>query len=139
MLPVAQRTSCFERGITRFERKHARIDPRGDRVWLQRALRISDWLINTTARANNWRIVEHFRGDGSEDREYNAADKAHQYRPYGATIGHAFEWARLLLHLRAELGEQAPVWLLEASRALYANAIAEGWGSAGDGFVNTTD
>lgn len=111
----------------------------GDVVWLQRALRISDWLINQNARANHWRIVEHFRGDGSQDREYNASDKAHQYRPYGATIGHAFEWARLLLHLRAELAGQAPAWLLEASRALYANAVAEGWGADGDGFVYTTD
>jgi len=111
----------------------------GDDVWLHRALRISDWLINQTARSNHWRIVEHFRGDGSEDREYNATDKAHQYRPYGATIGHAFEWARLLLHLRAELGEQAPDWLLEAARALYENGLAEGWGADGDGFVYTTD
>jgi len=112
----------------------------GDEVWLKRALRIADWLINQTARANHWRIVEHFGGDGRQDREYNAADKAHQYRPYGATIGHAFEWARLLLHLRAELAGKAPDWLLEASRALYANAIAEGWrADGGDGFVYTTD
>ncbi len=109
----------------------------GDQVWVQRALRISDWLINRVARANHWRIVEHYSGAGEEDREYNADDKAHQYRPYGATIGHAFEWARLLLHLRAELGTLAPGWLLEAAVELYANAWAEGW--TGDGFVYTTD
>ncbi|MGC3955341.1 MAG: AGE family epimerase/isomerase [Propionicimonas sp.] len=115
-------------------------DATGDRVWLQRALRIAEWLINRTARGNGWRIVEHFDGDGRPDLEYNLADPAHQYRPYGATIGHAFEWSRLLLQLRAELASEAPDWLLEASEALYWTAVQEGWRADGAaGFVYTTD
>lgn len=115
-------------------------DVTGDSRWVDRALRISDWLINTVARANSWRIVEHYHADGSQDREYNADDPAHQYRPYGATIGHAFEWSRLLLHLRAALADDAPDWLLEAATKLYATAIDEGWGVDGaEGFVYTID
>lgn len=115
-------------------------DVTGDRTWLERALRISDWLINRGARANSWRIVEHYHQDGSEDRQYNADDPAHQYRPFGATIGHAFEWSRLLVHLHQALGDQAPGWLVEAAEALYATAQAEGWSVDGDdGFVYTID
>lgn len=118
----------------------AAADSTGDPVWLTRALRIADWLINGVARANTWRVVEHFHADGSEDREYNADDVAHQYRPYGATIGHALEWSRLLLHLRAGLGTSAPGWLLEASAALFETAVLEGWGVDGaDGFIYTTN
>lgn len=118
----------------------AAADATGDRIWLQRALRIAEWLIRDVARDNEWRIVEHFRADGTPDLEYNHDDPIHQYRPYGATIGHAMEWARLLLHLRAELGDDAPAWLLEASRALFATAVREGWAVDGaDGFIYTVD
>jgi len=115
-------------------------DATGDPVWRERALRIADWLIDTVARGNDWRIVEHFHADGSLDLDYNRDEPAHQYRPYGATIGHSLEWSRLLLHLRAALGDAAPGWLLEASVALFDQAVASGWAVDGaDGFVYTTD
>lgn len=118
----------------------AAADATGDAVWRERALRIADWLINTVARGNDWRIVEHYHADGSLDLDYNRADPAHQYRPYGATIGHSLEWSRLLLHLRSALGDGAPAWLLEASRTLFDQAVASGWAVDGaDGFVYTTD
>lgn len=118
----------------------AAADASGDDVWRTRALRIADWLINTVARANDWRIVEHFHADGSVDLEYNADEPAHQFRPYGATIGHSLEWSRLLLHLRAALGDAAPDWLLEAALGLFDQAVASGWAVDGaDGFVYTTD
>ncbi len=118
----------------------AAADTSGDPVWRTRALRIADWLINDVARHNGWRVVEHFHLDGSQDRLYNVDDPAHQYRPYGATIGHALEWSRLLLHLRAALGAEAPAWLLEAAIALFDTAISSGWAVDGaDGFVYTVD
>lgn len=118
----------------------AAADATDDVIWLERAVRIADRLINRGARANSWRIVEHFDADGNPDLEYNADDVAHQYRPYGATIGHALEWSRLLLHLRGALGEAGPGWLGECASALYDTAVREGWAVDGaDGFVYTTD
>lgn len=118
----------------------AAADASGDPVWRTRALRIADWLINDVARNNEWRIVEHFHLDGSQDRQYNVDNPAHQYRPYGATIGHSLEWSRLLLHLRAALGSEAPDWLLEAAIALFETAVSSGWAVDGaDGFVYTVD
>lgn len=118
----------------------AAADASGDPVWRSRALRIADWLINDVARNNGWRVVEHFHLDGSQDRGYNVDEPAHQYRPYGATIGHALEWSRLLLHLRAALGSEAPRWLLEAAEALFDTAVSSGWSVDGaEGFVYTVD
>ncbi len=118
----------------------AAADASGDPVWRTRALRIAEWLINDVARNNGWRVVEHFHLDGSQNRGYNIDEPAHQYRPYGATIGHSLEWSRLLLHLRAALGPEAPAWLLEAAIALFDTAISSGWAVDGaDGFVYTVD
>jgi len=118
----------------------AAADASGDPVWRTRALRIADWLINDVARNNGWRVVEHFHLDGSQNRRYNIDDPAHQYRPYGATIGHSLEWSRLLLHLRAAFGSEAPAWLLEAAIALFETAVSSGWAVDGaDGFVYTVD
>jgi sulfoquinovose isomerase len=119
----------------------AAFDATGDRSWLDRALRIATFFIDTHARANDWRIPEHFDADWRVLPEYNRDTPAHQFRPYGATVGHGFEWARLFLHLEAALGEEAsnaaPVWLAEAARGLFERATADGW--QGDGFLYTTD
>jgi sulfoquinovose isomerase len=115
----------------------AAADVTGDRVWLERAVRIADFFINRQARAKNWRIPEHFDADWNELPEYNTDHKVDQFRPYGATIGHGFEWARLCLHLFVALGDVAPAWLVDGSRGLFARAVADGW--QGDGFVYTTD
>ncbi len=62
------------------------------------------------------------------------------FQPYGATVGHGLEWSRLLLHLEASLGDQAPEWLLRSSVALFDRAAADGWAVDGaDGFIYTTD
>lgn len=115
----------------------AAADVTGDPLWSQRALRIAEFFINTNARARGWRIPEHFDQDWTELPEYNRATPAHQFRPFGATVGHGFEWSRLCLHLGASLGNAAPTWLLEAARGLFDRATADGW--QGDGFLYTTD
>jgi sulfoquinovose isomerase len=115
----------------------AAADVTGNGIWLDRALRIADYFINRQARARSWRIPEHFDADWNELPDYNAADPGHQFRPYGATIGHGFEWSRLCLHLFESLGELAPAWLVEGARGLFDRAVADGW--TGDGFVYTTD
>lgn len=120
----------------------AAADVTGDSAeWLERGLRIATFFINEQARSHDWRIPEHFDADWNELPDYNHETPAHQFRPFGSTVGHGFEWSRLCLHLHASLdalsGAAAPEWLLEAARGLFERAAADGW--QGDGFLYTTD
>ncbi|MCL2784363.1 MAG: AGE family epimerase/isomerase [Propionibacteriaceae bacterium] len=104
-----------------------------------RALAITDRVINREARSNNWRIPEHYNSRWMPKLDYNRDIPADPFRPFGATIGHGLEWARLALQLHASLGDP-PSWLPEAARALYDRAVLEGWAVDGPaGFVYTTD
>jgi sulfoquinovose isomerase len=115
-------------------------DVLGDDSLRERATRIVTRVVHELAAGNTWRIPEHFDATWTPVLEYNIDEPAHPFRPYGATIGHALEWARLVLHLRAALGASAPGWLLDDARSLFAAAVAEGWAVDGaDGFVYTVD
>lgn len=115
----------------------------GQRVWLDRAVRIVERVVDGFARENGWRIPEHFDASWTPVLEYNADAPAHPFRPYGATIGHWFEWARLTLHARAALlaaGDEPPAWMLEDAAALFHAGVHEGWAVDGaPGFVYTVD
>jgi sulfoquinovose isomerase len=114
-------------------------DVTGDATWHERAARISERVVGW-ARANAWRIPEHFDREWRPMLEFNREQPAHPFRPYGATVGHALEWARLLVSLDASLGPRAPSGLVEAGLALAERAVADGWAADGaDGFVYTTD
>lgn len=121
----------------------AAADVTGNDVWLDRALRIAEWFINRNARFNDWRIPEHFDVEGNILLDYNTDQPAHPFRPYGATIGHAFEWARLLLHIHGALearSTKTPGWLVTVAKGLFARAELDGWNADGaPGFVYTTD
>ncbi len=105
-----------------------------------KALRIVTRVVHDLARGNEWRIPEHFDDTWTPVLEYNVDEPAHPFRPYGATIGHWLEWARLALHLRAGLGDAAPSWLLDDARSLFDASVREGWAVDGaDGFVYTVD
>lgn len=118
----------------------AAADVTGDLRWRERALRMTEQLLHVRAREHGWRVPEHFDEHWRELPDYNRSTPAHPFRPYGATIGHGFEWARLALHVRAALGDPAPAWLLEAAQGLFATAVADGWDADGHpGFVYTTD
>jgi mannose/cellobiose epimerase-like protein (N-acyl-D-glucosamine 2-epimerase family) len=105
-----------------------------------RAERILTRVVHDLARGNEWRIPEHFDARWQPVLDYNVDEPAHPFRPYGATIGHWLEWARLALHLRAGLGAAAPEWLLDDARSLFDAAVREGWAVDGaDGFVYTVD
>lgn len=112
-------------------------DATGDPVWIQRALRIADRLVNQTAREHGWRIIEHFDSGWQPLPDYNADQPRHPFRPFGVTPGHGLEWSRLLLQIDAGL-DRSPGWLVEAARGLFARAVSDGWGEGG-GFVYTTD
>ncbi len=105
-----------------------------------RAGRIVERVVHGLARGNEWRIPEHFDDTWTPIPDYNIDEPAHPFRPYGATIGHWLEWARLTLHLRAGLGDAAPAWMLDDAVALFDASVREGWAVDGaDGFVYTVD
>jgi mannose/cellobiose epimerase-like protein (N-acyl-D-glucosamine 2-epimerase family) len=114
-------------------------DVTGDPAWHARAASIADRLINGYARANAWRIPEHYDENWQPLPDYNADRRSDQFRPYGTTPGHSFEWARLLLTLEA--GQTAPpAWLLEAATVLFDTAVADAWQRDGHpGLIYTVD
>ncbi|GLZ41396.1 AGE family epimerase/isomerase [Actinokineospora sp. NBRC 105648] len=115
-------------------------DVTGDPVWHRRALGMAERLVHGVAAGLDWRIPEHFTPAWAPDLDYNRADPRHPFRPYGGTVGHWLEWARLLLHLEAALGADAPDWLLPDARALFDSAVRRGWAVDGHpGFVYTLD
>lgn len=102
------------------------------------ALRSTERIVHGFARERGWRLPEHFTDRWVPLPEFSRDQPAHPFRPYGVTIGHQFEWARLCLHLRAALGEDAPDWLLGDARDLFAAAAGRGWAADGhDGFPYT--
>ena len=121
----------------------AAADVTGEDRWLERALQITRRIVDGYAREHDWRIPEHFTASWEPLLDHHRDEPAHPFRPPGATVGHALEWARLTLHLRAGLvarGRAPESWLLEAARALVDRAVADGWHADGaDGFVYTVD
>jgi mannose/cellobiose epimerase-like protein (N-acyl-D-glucosamine 2-epimerase family) len=114
-------------------------DVTGDAVWHARAASIADRLINGYARANAWRIPEHYDENWQPLPDYNLDRRHDQFRPYGTTPGHSFEWARLLLTLEAAQ-TAPPAWLLEAATTLFDTAVADAWRRDGHpGLIYTVD
>ncbi|MGX5657189.1 AGE family epimerase/isomerase [Geodermatophilus nigrescens] len=97
----------------------------------RRALRSVERVVHGWARERDWRLPEHFTADWEPLPEHNRDRPADPFRPYGVTVGHQFEWARLALHLRAALGEGAPPWLLDDAVALFGAAAGRGWAADG--------
>jgi mannose/cellobiose epimerase-like protein (N-acyl-D-glucosamine 2-epimerase family) len=117
-------------------------DVTGDAKYHERALGIARIVALEWAAQHSWRIPEHFDSDWTPLLEFNADRKDDQFKPYGATVGHGIEWARLLLHLDATFGTGTHPWLVDSARELYARAVTDGWrlSSHGvSGFVYTTD
>jgi mannose/cellobiose epimerase-like protein (N-acyl-D-glucosamine 2-epimerase family) len=104
-----------------------------------RALRATERVVHGWARERGWRLPEHFTADWWPLPEHNRENPADPFRPYGVTVGHQFEWARLALHLRAVV-PGAPQWLLDDAVALFDAAATRGWSADGhDGFPYTLD
>ncbi|MCP1483260.1 mannose/cellobiose epimerase-like protein (N-acyl-D-glucosamine 2-epimerase family) [Pseudomonas chlororaphis] len=114
-------------------------DPR----WLNRALHIVERVIHEHAAAGDYRVIEHFDRQWQPLPDYNQEHPADGFRPYGTTPGHAFEWARLLLHLeaaRCQAGMLSPGWLLLDAQKLFENACRDAWDVDGaPGIVYTLD
>jgi sulfoquinovose isomerase len=114
-------------------------DVTGDALWHARAASIAARLIDRYARANSWRIPEHYDAQWRPLLDYNIDRPGDQFRPYGTTPGHSFEWARLLLDLEAALAAP-PAWLAEAATALFDTAVTDAENRDGHpGLIYTID
>jgi sulfoquinovose isomerase len=117
----------------------AAADATANPVWRARAASIATRLIDGQARENSWRVPEHYDENWQSLPDYNADRRSDQFRPYGTTPGHSFEWARLLLTLEAA-EPTPPAWLLEAATALFDTAVADAWRRDGHpGLIYTVD
>ncbi len=111
-----------------------------ERQWLERALAITKKIIHGHARRHSWMLPEHYDSGWQPDLDYNAVKPADQFRPYGVTIGHLFEWARLCAQLSVAADTADASRLLADALALYDLAFRAGWAVDGhDGFVYTID
>lgn len=114
-----------------------------DKKWLDRALRITSVIIHNFAKHNNYRVNEHFDSNWQPIIDYNKEQPASHFRAYGGTPGHWIEWGRLILHLRETLisiDAEAPEWLLEDAKNLFAAGIRDAWSVDGaPGFVYSVD
>lgn len=117
----------------------AAADVTGERRWLERAERIVHRFVHGVAGGHDWRLPEHFDPDWRPLLDYNRDQPDHPFRPYGATVGHAFEWARLAVHLDAATGGDGGQ-LRSDAESLFHRGVADGWQADGaPGFVYTTD
>lgn len=107
----------------------------GERGYLDKAVRIAGLVIDRAARAEGWRVGEHFDRQWQLDRGY---DGDPMFRPAGTTPGHALEWARLLVQLH-DLSGGLHGWMIEAAKGLFARAVETGWDRERGGFVYTLD
>ena len=105
----------------------------GQDRFLHMAESIADLFIQRHARAQSWRVAEHFNANWQVDRDYSGDP---MFRPAGTTPGHALEWARLLVQLW-ELGGRTKPWMLEAAKALFRKTTAIGWNARTGGFYYT--
>ncbi len=118
----------------------AAADALGDGRLRDMALRIVTQAVHHLAPAHHGRIPEHLDLEWRPLLDYNRCVPATRSRPFGSTIGHSFEWARLTVQLRASLGAAAPDWVVPDAVALFSTALADGWALDGaDGFVYTVD
>ena len=121
----------------------AAFDVTGDEKWLKRATGIVGKIIGEFAASSGWRIPEHFNEAWIPSLSYNIDEPQHPFRPFGATPGHGFEWARLVIQLKVALentGHQAPGWLPVAAEGLFSQALEDGWSRNSEpGFCYTVD
>ncbi|MBY3792506.1 AGE family epimerase/isomerase [Rhodococcus fascians] len=117
----------------------AAADAGAPEVWRSRAVRICDNVIGWS-QANENRIPEHFTAEWQPMLEYNSGDTANQFKPYGATVGHGFEWARLLAQANLVADSPGGHDYVAAAASLYHRAAQDGWQPGpSPGFVYTTD
>lgn len=113
-------------------------DRAGKRQLREQARRTTERALDW-ARERDWRLPEHFTADWTPVPDYNRDCPADPFRPYGVTVGHQFEWARLACHVHA-VAPDAPDRLLADAEGLFDAAATRGWAADGtEGFPYTLD
>ncbi|MDR0831632.1 MAG: AGE family epimerase/isomerase, partial [Bacillales bacterium] len=101
--------------------------------------RIIDFVIDLL-KDNNFLLVEHFSENWQPLKDYNIENKADQFKPYGATIGHSFEWSRLFIQFvytaKGLISSEKRTNILEKALKLFDKAEKVGWDK---GYVYTVD
>jgi sulfoquinovose isomerase len=111
----------------------------GESGLAERADAIARTFIDGHARHGDWLLPEHYDGTFRPLRDYNRDRIDDPFRPYGATIGHSLEWARLVIGCAQATGAVAGSWQLEAAEALFARAVRDGWDQDHGGLWYTVD
>ena len=120
----------------------AAFDVTGDQKYRDRALIVSKKVVDGFAKANSWMMPEHFDSEWKVDLEFNSDKPADPFCPYGVTIGHLFEWSRLVIQVALQNSgdPEAVGWVLPDAIHLYELAKEAGWSADGtDGFIYTMD
>lgn len=120
----------------------AAFDVTGIEKYRDRAYLISRNTVNVFAKKNNWMLPEHFNEKWVVDKDFNLNNPADPFCPFGVTIGHLFEWSRLILQLKLQIKgtNLDDSWIIEGAEGLYRKAKEFGWSADGtDGFVYTID
>jgi mannose/cellobiose epimerase-like protein (N-acyl-D-glucosamine 2-epimerase family) len=112
----------------------------GDRPDLaERAARVASKLIDGHARGNGWLLPEHYDPHWRPRLGYNRDRPDDPFRPYGATVGHSIEWARLVASAGMAAGSLDGGQSLAAAEALFARAVDVGWDKVHGGLAYTVD
>jgi sulfoquinovose isomerase len=105
----------------------------------ERAARLAARFIDGEARAHGWLLPEHYDLSWQPMLEYNRDRLDDAFRPYGATVGHALEWSRLVVCAALATGRLEGDWFLEASEAMFDRGVAVGWDATHGGLAYTVD
>ena len=120
----------------------AALSSTNDITHLGKALRVCQRVVKEI-QESNYRLPEHFDPQWNAIHSYNQDIPADAFRPFGSTIGHWLEWARLLLEVRAECRVRGLDYfgaLDVVPQVLYRRSMLEGWGVDGrPGFIYTVD
>lgn len=100
-----------------------------DPVWVERAEAMAAFTCEI-ARQHDWRLPEYFDDKWAplQDEPQGLTDGRRLY--HGAVIGHALQWSRIALQIRAGLrsmGRSQPDYLLEMGTELFERARVDGW------------
>lgn len=115
----------------------AAADATGDTRLAGRAVALCRFVLDEAA-TRSWRILEHYDERWRPLPDHNRTRPDDAFRPYGSTVGHGFEWSRLIAQAA---GHASPAdRFVEGAAALYRRAVADGWARAGSaGFLYTVD
>lgn len=120
----------------------AAFDVTGQVKYRDRAYLICKKTIENFAKSNSWMLPEHFDENWNVDKDFNIHNPADPFCPFGVTIGHLFEWSRLILQLKIQIAGSGldDSWIEPGAQGLYEKAKKFGWSADGkDGFVYTID